>query len=81
MSKYPAMSVHVTPDRTRHIVWVSVFHDPNQNHTRAVDPRAKKEFKDWVSKNIMFGEMMLESVTYGQAIVLDRVVSRYKFTY
>lgn len=81
MSNFPAMEAVVTPIRYKRTVYVSVIHDPGQSYSRAVTPRAKKEFKRWVSANIMFGDLVLVSSRHSTVSTLERCVSVFTFTY
>jgi hypothetical protein len=81
MSAFPAMQAFVTPVRHNRTVYVSIQHDPGQSYSRAVTPRAKKEFKAWVSENIMFGELELVKSSFASVSVLGRCISVFTFTY
>lgn len=81
MSAYPAMQAMVTPLRHKRTVYVSIQHDPGQSYSRAVIPKAKKEFKRWVSENIVFGELELVETRFANVSVLGRCISVFTFTY
>lgn len=55
MAKTPAMIATVNADKKNRRVQVVIEHDHGQSFSRAVEPRGKKEFKKWLSENIVFG--------------------------
>lgn len=86
MSKLPAMTASINADTKNRRVQVVIEHDHAQSFARAVEPRGKKEFKRWLSENIVFGAPVYEHKTtiLGGPYVRDskdRCVSVLSFRY
>lgn len=77
---FPAMVTVVEADTTARTVTVEVTHDPAQSYTRAILPRANKDFKRWISENIMFGRPVTTGVDYHDGDMSYRVTGRAKTT-
>lgn len=84
MSKTPAMIATVNANTARREIAVVVEHADFQSFSRAVLPKARKEFKRWVSENIMFGSLAETGANLGGPDVLGqprRCFSVVYFTY
>jgi prophage tail gpP-like protein len=84
MKKIPVMTATVNADTAHRTVTVVVEHADWQSFSRAVEPRAKKEFKRWVSENIVFGDLLHTRSALGWHDVRDvpgRCFSFMTFTY
>ena len=55
MAKTPVMETTVTANTKAREVIVTVEHEDWQSFSRAVTPRARKEFKSWLREHIVFG--------------------------
>lgn len=80
---YKTMTTTTVADKSERTVSITVEHDPAQSYSRAVKPRAFKEFKNWTRENIMFGAPEFIGVDYNdkQSAKLDRVHTTYSFKY
>lgn len=84
MSKLPPMAATLNVNPTRREVAVVVEHDNWQSFSRAVLPKARREFKGWVSENIVFGSLAEVGSNLGGGQLRDqplRCVSVVYFTY
>lgn len=84
MARTLPMTATVNADTKRREIAVVVEHDHGQSFSRAVMPRARKEFKRWVSENIMFGDLAQTGADLGGAYIRDskvRCTSIIHFTY
>jgi hypothetical protein len=78
------MVATVHADKKRREVAVVVEHGDWQSFSRAVLPRARKEFKQWVRENIVFGSLAQTAANLGGGALLTdprRCVSVVYFTY
>lgn len=84
MSKTPAIEATINADTKNRQIAVVVEHEDWQSFSRAVLPRARKEFKRWVSEHVMFGSLAEVSADLGGPAVRDnprRCFSVVRFTY
>jgi len=84
MAKQIPMTATVNADTAHRTVKVVVEHADWQSFSRAVQPRAKKEFKRWIYENVMFGDLMHTRSSLGWHDVRDtpgRCLSVMTFTY
>ena len=84
MAKTPVMIATVNADTAHRTVTVVVEHADWQSFSRAVQPRAKKEFKRWVSEHVMFGDLLHTRSSLAWHDVRDvpgRCLSFMTFTY
>lgn len=76
------MKATVDADTKTRSVAVTVEHGLAQSYSRSVIPRAKKEFKAWISENVMFGDLRMTSCDWDSLPVVDnRAFSIIHFTY
>lgn len=83
-NKTPTMTATVNADTAHRTVTVVVEHADWQSFSRAVQPRATKEFYRWVSENIMFGDLLHTRSSLGWHDVRDvsgRCLSFMTYTY
>lgn len=80
--RYPEMKTHVHADIKHRIVTIVVEHDPGQSFSRAVIPKARKEYRRWLSTKIMFGKPTEHSHSLGWFDTPDgRTLSVTRFGY
>lgn len=82
--RHQRMETTVTDDQKNRTVLVTVEHSSSQSFSRAVVPRAKKEFKAWVYEHVMFGQLRLVSDSLAWHTLRDqpeRCISHFVFTY
>jgi len=82
----PAMKSWTIENTKAREVQIVIEHDHGQSFSRAVKPRALKEFKKWTYEHIVFGDPMLMSagtILGGQYIrdSKERCLSVFRFTY
>lgn len=78
------MEATINEDKKHRCITVVVEHENWQSFSRAVIPRAKKEFRRWVSENIMFGDLAHVASSLGGEYIRDsktRCISTLTFTY
>lgn len=72
----------VNANKDRREVTVVVEHEDWQSYSRSVQPKAKKEFKRWISENIMFGSLAITDALYLDTTTHEgRSLSVFFFTY
>jgi hypothetical protein len=84
MSKIPTMVATVHANEQRREVAVVVEHEDWQSFSRAVEPRARKEFKRWAYEHVMFGQLAQVGASLGWHTVREqprRCISVIRFTY
>lgn len=82
MSKQQPMVVTVNEDKKNRKVAVVVEHADWQSFSRAVGPRARKEFKRWVSEHIVFGHLAETGQSLGWFTTLEgRCISIFHYSY
>lgn len=82
--RHPRMETTVTDDQKNRTVLVTVEHSSWQSFSRAVEPRARKEFKRWVYEHVMFGELRQRSASLAWHTLRnqpERCISHFVFTY
>lgn len=76
------METTVTADTANRRVIVTVEHEDWQSFSRAVIPRARKEFKGWVREHIMFGDLQEVGTSLGYHSTREgRCISFMTYTY
>lgn len=81
MKRIPMVAT-VNADTAHRTVTVVVEHADWQSFSRAVLPRATKEFKAWVRDHIMFGDLRRHDASLAWNTTRDgRCISWVKFTY
>lgn len=83
-TKTPTMTATVNADKAHRTVTVVVEHADWQSFSRAVQPRATKEFKRWVSEHVMFGDLLHTRSVFGWHDVRNtsgRCLSFLTYTY
>jgi hypothetical protein len=84
MKNFPTMTATVHADTAHRTVTVVVEHAGAQRFSRAVLPRANKEFKRWISAHVMFGELRRVATSLAWHDVkdtTDRYLTTATFTY
>lgn len=78
------MNTHINVDTTHRTVTVIVEHADWQSFSRAILPRANKEFKRWIREHIVFGELVRTNVSLAWHDVLGakgRCITTATYTY
>lgn len=57
MAKTPVMQTTVTANTNRREVIITVEHENWQSFARAITPKARREFRNWIRENVMFGDL------------------------
>jgi hypothetical protein len=84
MAKAPAMTTHLNVDTAHRTITVVVEHTVWQSFSRAVMPRARRDFKRWIYENVMFGDLRQTVADLGGQYVRGdstRCFSTVTFTY
>lgn len=84
-SRFAPMTAFINDDRKHRTITVVIEHDVFQSFSRAVVPRAHKEFKAWIYAHVMFGHLQQYVAADLGAGRLptnkDRCLSTMTFTY
>lgn len=84
MAKTQPMNATLNVDTAHRTITVVVEHTVWQSFTRAVMPRARKEFRRWISENVVFADMRQTLADLGAEYVREdstRCISTVTFTY
>lgn len=83
-SRFPTMTATVNADTVHRTVSVVVEHADAQSFSRAVEPRAKEEFRRWIREHVVFAHMAYVAASLAWHDVRDtsgRCLSVMTFTY